>query len=177
MSEVGGRPRSLLNLFFEPWDRLNFCLLSQALPAALTALPEQDLSLPELFEISPLNLPQWWSLWARVFVLVWPFTVQIMTGGLSHHLIFPPLPSSTWECSFCVLPSQNRSFSPSVLNDRHPYTWKCPGLGWMSLWVTWCSGGCPCPRQGMELWWYLRFLPSHSRILWFCDIGLFTFSP
>lgn len=49
----------LLNLFFEPWDHLNFGLPSQAPPAALTALPEQDLSLPELFEISPLNLPQW----------------------------------------------------------------------------------------------------------------------
>lgn len=49
----------LLNLFFEPWDHLNFCLPSQAPPAALIALLEQDLSLPELFEISPLNLPQW----------------------------------------------------------------------------------------------------------------------
>lgn len=54
-----GQDLLLLNLFFEPRDHLNFCLPSQAPAAALTAPPEQHLSLPELFEISPLDLPQW----------------------------------------------------------------------------------------------------------------------
>lgn len=148
MSEVGeDQDLLLLHLFFKPWDHLNFCLPSQAPPAALTALPEQDLSLPELFEISPLKQSQWWSLWARVFGLVWPCTVQIMTWGLSHHLTFPPLPLSAWECSFCVHPSQKKYFPLSILNDTHPYTWKCSGPGWIAFWVLWCSGGCLYPRQ------------------------------
>ena len=26
--------------------------------------------------------------------------------------------------------------------------WKCSRPGWMGLWATWSSGGCPCPQQG-----------------------------
>ena len=29
-----------------------------------------------------------------------------------------------------------------------PHPWKCLRPGWMGLWATWSSGGCPCPWQG-----------------------------
>lgn len=44
--------------------------------------------------------------------------------------------------------------------------WRYGRPGWMGFWATWCGERCPCPLQGAETGWALKFLPSQAMMLW-----------
>ena len=49
--------------------------------------------------------------------------------------------------AFDIVPRDILGTGPENLWMAHP--WKCSRPGWMGLWATWSSGGCPCPWQGV----------------------------
>jgi len=58
--------------------------------------------------------------------------------------------NSIYSCSYCCSSEVGKSVMHTkgyMIQDLPP-PWKCSRPGWMEVWATWSSGGCPCSWQG-----------------------------